>query len=233
VSFQFVSDKGMVVLYSALIRQGDYTQALMNIIRGFKLRAISRRVTRQADFSSNVQDGSMKKGLLGEEKQQLLYIVDECVQDLRTKVCDPKQVLTSNEQDQLKNSLKQIERESEQFSETDASKKKGFVFTVVVLPYMDDVFEVEHKLNSGLEKWSMEHLNNPASIIMLSSNKGDIYGRSKFYATSTRDAPVRPHELVQYYNTNKLLIREGKHSEALLNIIEKIRERIQGRTGTL
>lgn len=60
--------------------------------------------------------------------------------------------------------------------------------------------------------WRENHHHDRVAVMMLSAQKSDVYGRSKFYGTSTRDALVRPNELVQLYNNNVTLKKFTKNS---------------------
>jgi hypothetical protein len=194
-----------------LIRQGELFQSLKNIIHSFNERVQQhKRFARETDF--NAEDN----------KQKTLNMLDECLNEIKPKICDPSNLLDNEDRDNIQKILGKIQQETERSTEMDESKKKGFVVTFVTIPFTEDVTQHEKKISEKLGQWRQQNPQNHAAVLMLTVNKGDSNGRSKFYGASTRDAFVNPRELVELYDENKLSIRAGKLSEALLKIVNSI-----------
>jgi len=223
-----------------LIRQGKYAEALLNIIHDFKQRVLSGRITRQSEMdvlnqdevltSSTQQYGDRitnknyyKQRMSVEEKEQIFEKLEMCLQNIqKPKVCDLERMLNDNEQNKIEDVLEELEKDTVNYS----NQQKGFVLTVVVMPYTEDITEFEKKITQRLIQFREEHQHEHAGVMLLSVEKDEDnqYDRSKFYGTSTRNSVIRPQEFVQLYNNNKYLIRTGKHDQALLNIVKKIHQ---------
>jgi hypothetical protein len=216
--FAPVSFSEMAEIYDqqrSVIRQGDLAQVLQNILRSFKERVQQRqRNTREADFT-NSEDN----------KQKTLQLVDECLSgDIKAKMCDPANMLENEGRNNVQKALERIQQETERSTEMDESKKKSLTVSVITIPFTEDISQHEDKISKQLSQWRQQNTQKQATVLLLSANKGDSNGRSKFYGASTRDALVNPHELVQFYNDNKLNIRAGKHAEALVKIVDSIHD---------